>query len=272
MKEITIKTAETTFLALKKTANELAQKCASIVISDESSKQIAIQNYSMLKEKIWQIEEIRVKEKAPYLDAGKQIDALAKALKDPMDVVLQEGRNKIKEYDTFQAQIAKIEADRLQVIKDEITAHAKNSITLFDQCDTIELLSKARDRVVVNFIPPIAWQEVDELYQLTKISLNDYCKQRRIEIMSPKQADESVAQMIKEEIAETIEKATPVAYQSTTKMRGTPKFNVLDLGAVPREWLMVDEAKVKEYQKANKGITGIVNGIEFFVDYSVTIK
>ena len=139
----------------------------------------------MLKEKIGQIEDIRVKEKAPYLDAGKQIDALAKALKEPMDAVLQEGRNKIKEYDTIQAQIAKIEADRLQAIKDEITIHAKNSITLFDQCDTIELLSKARDKAVVNFIPPIAWQEVDEVYQLTKISLNDYCKQRRIEIMSP---------------------------------------------------------------------------------------
>ena len=213
-----------------------------------------------------------MKEKAPYLDAGKQIDALAKALKDPMDVVLQEGRNKIKEYDTFQAQIAKIEADRLQVIKDAIAMYSKEAIIDFDGCTTVEQLGELRNIYIVNFIPPIAWQEVDELYQLTKISLNDYCKQRRIEIMSPKQADESVTQMIKEEIAETIEHVTPVAYQSTTKMRGTPKFNVLDLGAVPREWLMVDEAKVKEYQKANKGITGIVNGIEFFIDYSVTIK
>ena len=272
--ELAIKSSEGAFLALKKSATDLAEKCSNITIKDEPSKLMAIQSYSLLKEKISQIEEIREKEKKPYLDAGRQIDALAKALKEPMDKVLQDGRARVMVYEKEQRVIAEKEVERVKNIKDSISRYAMEGISMFSECATVEDLSKMRDFYVINFVPPTEWSEEDELFQSTKSSLNDYCKNRRIEILSPAQADETVAETIKEIIAEKIEEVVPVAYQSTTKIKGIWKHRIVDESKVPLTFLSVDDKKIKEFirDKKDELVEGVVGGIEFYFDETVTIK
>lgn len=77
-------------------------------------------------------------------------------------------------------------------------------------------------------------------------------------------------------LAKTEEEASQIELEAeankTTRLRHQWKFEVADESQIPREWLCVDEAKVKEYMSANKEFLkeGTINGVRFFKDIIVT--
>jgi len=77
-------------------------------------------------------------------------------------------------------------------------------------------------------------------------------------------------------LAKTEEDAAQIELEAeankTTRLRSQWKFEVADVTQIPREWLCIDEAKVKEYMSANKEFLkeGTVNGVRFFKDIIVT--
>ena len=280
MKDLTLKTTEATFLALQKSSQELAERCDHLTIVDDISLQIATQNYSMLKDSIKQIEEIRVKEKAPYLDAGKQIDALAKKLSSPLDQSLESGRAKVMAYNKIKREEAEKIQRRINMIKEAIQKYSSDAIKSFNSATTIEDLTEARSEWVLNFPGEEVWFEFMADAELMKSNLNDYCKARRIEIVSPAQADQylsdSINEVIEENVAEVgVVEIAQAQFQTTTKFRGTPKFRIVDESAIPREFMVVDESKIRAYQKEYKDILSdgeIRFGIEFYIEQTVIIK
>jgi hypothetical protein len=77
-------------------------------------------------------------------------------------------------------------------------------------------------------------------------------------------------------LAKTEEDAAQIELEAeankTTRLRHQWKFEVADVSQIPREWLCVDETKVKEYMSANKEFLkeGTINGVRFFKDIIVT--
>jgi len=63
--------------------------------------------------------------------------------------------------------------------------------------------------------------------------------------------------------------------QKASNIRHNWKFDVVDLSRVPVQFLMVDEAKVREWIKANKESLNdgdIIAGIKFYKEVSVVTK
>lgn len=278
--QLTTKSAEANFLQLQQSCNEISEKCSKIEITDDLSLQLATQNYSMLKATIGQIEDIRVKEKAPYLDAGKQIDALAKKLSSPLEVVLDAGKKKVLAYNQEKLRLANLEQKRINDIKLAIQNFSKGAIQDINSCKTLDRLTQARQENIVDFVPPTEWLEFESDYRAMRIMLNDLCKAKRIELTAPEQADETMVETIKEAIVEKVEEVGAVEskaaeFSTTTKFRGTWKFEVVDESILPREFLMLNEKKVKEWLSAHKDALGngeVQHGIKFFIEESVTIR
>jgi hypothetical protein len=235
----------------------------------------------LLKGTIKNIEDIRVKEKAPYLDAGKQIDALAKKLSLPLESVLSDGEKKLLAYNRMKAEIAQKEQTRINAIKSAISKYSSEAISAINECKTIEQLTEARQGWVVNFIPSAKdYAEFLADAEAMKINLNDLCKAKRIEMIAPEQADETLTESIKEAIVEKVEEVGAVEskageFTTTSKIKGTWRFELVNLAEVPREYLMLDEKKVKEFIKNNTEqlVNGEVQaGIKFFIEESVSIR
>lgn len=283
MNQLTTKSAETSFLQLQQSANEIAEKCSKIEIKDDLSLQLATQNYSMLKATIGQIEDIRVKEKAPYLDAGKQIDALAKKLSSPLEIVFDAGKKKVLAYNQEKLRLANLEQKHINDIKLSISKYSAEAIKQITECKTMEELTITRQDWIVNFIPTQAeYFEFLPDAENMKATLNDLCKAKRIELTAPEQADETMVDTIKEAIVEKAQEVGAVEskaaeFSTTTKFRGTWKFEIVDESLIPRNLMMPDEKKIKEYMKSRKDSNtlsdGLVSdGIKFYIEESVTIR
>ncbi|MES3018204.1 MAG: hypothetical protein V4721_10515 [Bacteroidota bacterium] len=278
-KQLTTKDSAEAFLALKKSSMEIAAACDKISITDDTSLQLATQNLRNLNSTIGQIEIIRVAEKKPYKEAGEQIDALAKELSKPLALSLDAGKKKILKYNNDKLAAANAEQNRINGIKSEISKYSADAMKAFNECKTIEDLTAKRDDLIKNYFAPGTWAEFDADYQNVRVVLNDYCKQRRIEIQTPAQVDETASEAIKEALEEKvaevgIQEVANAEFTTTTKFRGLPRYRIIDEAAIPREWLMVDDAKVKAYQKENKETLSngeVVTGIEFYIEENVKI-
>lgn len=280
MNQLTTKNAEDAFLSLQKSANEIAEKCSKLTITDDTSLLLVTQQYSLLKGTIADIEKLRVKEKAPYLDAGKQIDALAKKLSTPLENVFTEGSKKILAYNKQKQEKAQKELNRINDIKSAISKFSSEAIKRLGECKTIEELTSVREQLIVQYVPDSQWTEFDTEYQQVRVALNDYAKAKRIEITTPAQADETLTESIKEAIVDKVEEVgvqevAKAEFTTTSKIKEKWLFEVVNLAEVPREYLMLDEKKVKEFIKNNTEL--LVNGevqagIKFFIEESVTIR
>jgi hypothetical protein len=280
MDQLTTKNAEDAFLSLQKSANEIAEKCSKLTITDDTSLLLVTQQYSLLKGTIADIEKIRVKEKAPYLDAGKQIDALAKKLSTPLETVLAEGGKKLLAYNKMKAEIAQKEQNRINTIKSAISKYSAAGVVAISGCKTIEELAKVRQKGILDFVPPAEWSEFDAEWQAVKVALNDLCIARRIEITAPAQADETLTESIKDAIVDKVEEVgveevAKAEFTTTSKIKGTWRFELVDKSQLIQPWIAVDEKAVKSWIAKNKDNIGngeIVDGIKFFIEESVTIR
>ncbi len=279
--EISIKSAESSFLALKAECDALSTSCGKLTIKDELSLKMATKQYSLLKAKMKEVEDSRVEIKSPFLKAGQQIDALAKKLYDPMEKVLDEGREKVVAYNNEQKEKALAETKRINDIKSKISKYSADAIAAFDACKTEAELSFQRDIWIMNFFPDEeAFGEFFAEADALKFTLNDFCKNKRIAINTPAESDPETEIIIKEAIEEVVSEVGAVeiekaVYVAPKNISGKFVAEVVNLSLVPREYLMFDESAIKKFIKENsdKLSDGMIEGgIKFVWVENVKIR
>ncbi len=97
------------FEALTTKSLEAAKKCDKLQVNCETTKAIVIQNLSLLKEKMKEVEEIHKSAKQPYWDECKKIDGLKNALYNPMEVSFKAATKRVLDYDQSQREKELIE-------------------------------------------------------------------------------------------------------------------------------------------------------------------
>lgn len=275
MTQLIIKNAEESFLSLQKQCTALIEQCSKIEITDETSCQIAKQNYSMLNSQIKLIEELRVREKEPYLQGGKQIDALAKKFSEPLSAEFEAGKKKVLAFEKEKQRIAMEETLRVNAIKSSISKYSADTMKEIDNCTTMDDLTSIRQKLIVDKVMPSEWMEFEQDYLLVRQTLNDYCKAKRIAISTPQQADESVNEIIVKVAEQQIESIVAQEYIPLTKIKGKWNFALVNEASLPRELMSLDEKKVKAWLKDNSEALAdgqVVNGIKFFIEESVNIR
>lgn len=274
MTQITLKDQEATFLALKSNAEDVAAKCNKIQVTDDISLGIAMQQLGAAKTLIKQIDDIRKREKEPYFNAGKQIDALAKTLSTPIETALSAGEEKIKAYNRLLREKAEKEAQRVQAIKNEMQIYCKQAMKAMDESKTVDDLRAVREKWIVN-APTETYKEFEAEFYAIRQTLNDYAKSRKTAIEAPKEADPEEKVVIQEAVIEKIEAVPQV--QEHVDVKGIKvdwDYEVVDLTKVPHALLMINDKAVKQFIKENKEnmTEGEVKGLRFFPVDKIRIR
>ena len=297
-----------------------------VKVMDDSTLSICQQNLSKVNSIVKTIEEKRVELKAPYLEAGKQIDSLCKSITDLAVKSITHAKSEIANWENArlalaakaQAEIdakAKIEADKIAAnearkkgILDFISTTLKpylqstyDSLKSAEDCDVFlakikkdfpgeakfqEYLQDA-NQIRDNYIDLINGKKA-QFSAAANISESELAlmkEKERLTLMQQeldneklrvKQLEESAKlereRKAAEELAE-LEKAKLQAAADLEKTKGVRylwRYEVVDINDVPKEWLMIDDSKVKEYLKANKDMKECtVNGVTFFKQSSI---
>lgn len=278
-KEIQLKNEELQFEALKKSATDMAAQVDKLQVTDSTTQAIAIQNLSLLKATMKQVEDVHKTIKAPYWDACKKIDGLKNALYDPMEESYKKGNKKVLDYQQEVQRKALAEQNRILAIKNAIAKYSNDAIKEMDACTNMDQLREVRERLIVN-APMDKWAEFLPDFEKTILTLNDYAKSCRTKIQTPAQADEAEKEIIAEAIVENNELigVQEVAETFVPKMKGvrkTWKHQLVDLTLVPLEWLQVNDEAVKNWRIANQDKIkdgDIIDGIKFFQEESLSIR
>jgi hypothetical protein len=279
MNEIILKNEQAQFDALKKQSTDIAEQCLKLKVSDEVSKAVATQNLSKALGVVKDIEKIREEMKSPYFQAGKQIDAAAKALSAPIVAAIDEGKKSILAYDNEMRQIALKEQNRILAIKTAIATYSNQTIAAMDKCTTFDELKATRSQWIVN-APKDKWSEFLPDFDAAILNLNEYAKSRKVELLTPAESDPEEAEAIKEvvlaEIASVgLAEIKSVEVPKLAGSRKTWKHEVVDFAQIPRDMLILNEPLVKEFIKANSDIFTdgcIIKGIKYFQVESLTIR
>lgn len=140
------------------------------------------------------------------------------------------------------------------LIKEVESVHKEVKKPHWDNCNAID----AAKNYVLNF-------EINPVDYLKSEKVN-YIK--AIEAEAKRKADLEVEL---NEIGGLFDDTRPVEIK---RVRRVWKFEVISLADVPREFLMIDESKVKQFMESKKDTLvdgGVVNGIKFFKEIYVTV-
>lgn len=281
MNELTKETKEAKeFNKLQAQVTDIVQRAAELKITDSTTLAIATQVLSEVKQAYDNVEAKRVELKEPSLQEGRAVDALAKAYLTPLKAALDKGKSIIMAYNYEQAQKAIKEQQRIEGIRDKISAYSKSTMIAIDFAKDEKELRDINDRYIVKFPGTEKWFDLEPEAQAMRLLLRDYIKAVKIQMLTPEEADEQVLDVIKEYAAEQIaevgkQEIEQAAFTSSTPFRASWQFSLVDIKAVPKEWLIVDDKKVKEYIKENKDtlVSGdLKNGFHFFQEQTVVIK
>jgi hypothetical protein len=281
MQELQLRNEEVAqFEALKKQSQQIAENCSQLNVTDSTSLAVATQNLSKLKEFIRNLEKLRKETKEPYLKAGQQIDALAKNLSNPLEAVLKSGENNILAYNKAEEEKARKEQKRIQDIKSDINDYSKKAIYAIDLADSEEMLNRVYNKFVKEFPGEERWFEFMEEATQMRIALRDYVKQKHIQLTTPKEADETVQEVIQETITSQLEvfgaeEIKEAEFTTTSNIKEKWVFELSDAAALPIGWRSLNEKAVKEWLKnpdieLTDGL--ILGGVKFTIEKQLKIR
>jgi hypothetical protein len=260
--------------AIKAEADKVGSDCQKIQITDELSLSIAQQNLSKANGIVVNIEEKRKVIKAPYLAAGTLIDNTVKDMLSEIKKGLDHLKKGIGDWE----QKKKDEETRKQKILDYINITIADHLErLYKGCRTVKECDSALNRIRTGFPGDDKFGEYKDLaYTLRDRYIT------LIETLSASMdgnATQEDLNVLKEEIQSVKDEGLQVkevAIASVTRTKGirhTWDFELVDIKAVPAEWMKLDEDKVKEYLAENKGTLKdgqMVHGVKFFKKIGVT--
>lgn len=281
MTEIQLRNDEVAqFEALKKQSQQIAGNCSQLTVTDSTSLAVATQNLSKAKTFIREIEKLRKETKDPYLKAGQQIDALAKSMSSPIEQALAKGEKAILEFNRIEEEKAKKEQQRIQNIKNDILAYSYEAQKEFDLTSNEQELDKAYEYYVKNFPGEERWFEFNDEAQNMRVMLRDACKQKHIQLTTPKEADETVQEVIKETITAQLEafgaeEIKEAEFTTTSNIKDKWVFELVDVTQLPPIWSSLNERAVKEWLKnpdveLTDGL--IIGGVKFSIEKQLKIR
>lgn len=281
MQELQLRNEEVArFEALKKQSQQIAENCSQLTVTDDTSLAVATQNLSKLKEFIRNLEKLRKETKEPYLKAGQQIDALAKNLSNPLEAALKSGETNILAYNKIKEEEARKEQQRIQSIKNDISNYQSQAIAKINACEDEAELNLVYENVVKNFPDATLWQEFNLEAQEMRLLLRNYCSQKKIQLTAPKEADETVAEVIQETITAQLEvfgaeEIKEAEFTTTSNIKDKWVFELVDASELRTEWRALNEKAVKEFLKTpplplEDG--AIICGVRFYIEKQLKIR
>lgn len=269
---------------LKNASLQIAEKCNKVVISNETEYAVAFQIISDANKTISAIEKKRKELKEPYLDAGKKIDAAAKDIAEALDKAVTLGKSKLLVWNQEQEKKKRIELQRIETVKNAIINYKNDTMAAIDRCTTEADLLNINNTRIKTFPADSEWQEFLPDAQAMRKAIFEYAKAKKIAIDNPVMATEAhVAMSVieEEQIAaeETIavDQVAEISLQKASGIRNNWKFEVVDFSKVPDEYKVLDETKVRAWQKQMREAAGLADGavhfgIKHFVEQSQTLR
>jgi len=281
MQELQLRNEEVAqFEALKKQSQQITQNCSQLTVTDSTSLAVATQNLSKAKEFIRNVEKLRKEAKDPYLKAGQQIDALAKNMSSPVETVVKLGEKAILDFNRIEEEKAKKEQQRILNIKADMHEYSLTTRMNVDECTIVESLDIAYDYWIKNFPGEERWFEfMDEANQM-RIALQDYIKQKHIQLTAPKEADETIQEVIQETITAQLEvfgaeEIKEAEFATTSNIKDKWVFELVDFMKLPVDWIALNEKAVKDFikqspEKLKDGL--ILGGVKFSIEKQLKIR
>lgn len=258
------------FENVKLQLDKAAETCLQIKVTDENSLAICENQLGKINELVKAVESVRKSEKEPHFEKCKAIDAAAAYVSELPETALKHLKDEKIAY------IRKVEAENKR--KEELQEafnKAKNALAakleLVDSvngCDSIlDILKKPVNKEKYQELT----SQIEDLYKnyITLFTLKKEELINGVDLFS--ENTEAI-----EEAKANIESADvpKVEVEVISKVRRPWTYEVVDINLVPKEFLMVDESKVKEYLKANSDSLEdgkVVNGIKYYKDLKVTV-
>lgn len=251
------------FENVKLQLDKAAETCLQIKVTDSNSLAVCENQMSKVNELVKAVEVVRKKEKEPHFDRCKAIDAAAAYVSELPESAITHLKNE---------KVAWIK------LTTEYTALLEWLTSYYEQLDTVEIC----DHFATKLEKPILESKWKGYTASVVAEIEKYKKLvgvKRSELDALKNASPDEAEAIKqvaEEAIANIESADvpKVEVEVISKIRRPWTFEVVDINLVPKEFLMVDESKVKEYLKANSDSLEdgkVVNGIKYYKDLKVTV-
>lgn len=251
------------FENVKLQLDKAAETCLQIKVTDENSLAVMENQLGKMNDLVSAVNEMHKVGKKPYLDKCNAYDGAKNYVLDfkvdPIEYLKDEKKRFIiltTEYNTF-----------LTWIK-----NACCTIGNIEDCDKlITILSKE--------VKEERWKGFTERVKAEVEKYKKLVELKKEELTALENATPDEAEAIKqnaEEAKQEIESAdvTPAISISFKKTRNPWTYEVVDINSVPKEFLIVDESKVKEYLKANSDSLEdgkVVNGIKYYKDLKVTV-
>lgn len=258
------------FENVKLQLDKAAETCLQIKVTDENSLAICENQLGKINELVKAVENVRKSEKEPHFEKCKAIDAAAAYVSELPEVALKHLKDEKIAY------IRKVEAENKRKLElenkyiklREYLEVCYSSRHTIDRCDYYlgELSNPINKEKWQEFAP-----QVETLYK----SFHTLFLAKREELINGVNLFSENTEAI-EEAKSNIESADvpKVEVEVISKVRRPWTFEVVDINLVPKEFLMVDESKVKEYLKVNSDSLEdgkVVNGIKYYKDLKVTV-
>ncbi len=270
------------FQALKESADGLAAECAQVKVNDDTTEAIGSQIIAKAKNFKNVIEAKRKELKEPSLLAGKEIDDAAKYIVEELNKAIISGNQQLLAYKDAKENQRLAEEHRINKLKIDLGTTKRSIMQMIDICTSAEGLKDIFVKYIKTFPGIEMWEEINDDAQKVLVELKNYGSAKKQMLLNPEKAVE--LKQVQEEIAIAIEEATESAGEviladsasnKTTGLRLNFKQEVVSFNDVPRQFLMVDEAKVKEFHKSEREAGRLLEettiyGIRFYPERSLS--
>lgn len=276
-------------------AEELEKKALAIIITDEVSLSMANQLLSDIKGVENIVEKKRKELKAPFLEMGKTIDIYAKKVLDPCSRALATGTDKLRVWNAAVEAKKKVALDVVNKQRTTLDNLIAQITDKSDKCVTPEGCANLYASINAKFPALEAFGEFaseaakvkEDALALLVIKQTALQKSlyggagstqaiaamkeaEKIVTANNAAATESISEK-KEQLQESIEEDA-----TKSKVRRTLKYEILNEALIPREWLMPDPEKIKEYMATLKdkqtALPLEIKGIKFYIDEAPIIR
>lgn len=267
------------FEVYKKQANDFAAKLSTLKVTDENSEAIVTQRLSEAKELIKAVEGKRTELKAPYLDAGRQIDKIAKELVEQLNLAYEDIRKVLLAWKQEQEKKRKEEIAQLEEGKKKVDKYYQDAIAEINQAKAPVDLSAVFVKYVKDFPGTDVWGEQIE-YANSILSAIKEAGGAKLKAIKEGAKEVPIAVVKEIAVPENIEeKVIQLEVAKPSNVRKVWKFEMVEKMQVPLDWLVLDDKKVKEFMAQAKdaghlkeGENFMFNGVKFYQEDQLVVK
>lgn len=276
----TLKASLMQFESAKTQLDAVAQQCMLIKVTDSDSLAVCENNLTKVNDLCTAVEVIRKEKVERPWHEFKTINAAAAYISESSESAVEYLKLQKKTY------ILKEEAEkkRLEDLKAKVEAMTLTMKTRLESMDDVAKLDSFVEKMkAIDFKEKYAdysaqAEEIAEgyhkLFAIKRIELEALVDATPDEVEAIKQASEEAKELVQEIIIDNSVSMSATTFSAPAKKVRRPwAFEVIDLTKVPKEWLMLDESKVKAFMADNKDtlVEGQqINGVKFFKDLTIT--